>query len=165
MICLEGTRSESCPYHKVLNLDESGKYQVNADCYPAAKIRQEAWFVLPPSWAWYYRLRNPMYKPVPEFLPGCTGTGKAPMQFIYPAGDRKIYLPSGADGKPGKVVFEAAHQNPGMTIYWHLDDQFICVTQDIHKMSIQPEPGDHILTLVDENGASVSTPVTIIGKK
>jgi penicillin-binding protein 1C len=165
MICLEGTRSEACPYHKLLNLDETGRYQVNADCYSPAKIQQQAWFVLPPAWAWYYRLRNPMYRPVPEFLPGCISSGKPPMQFIYPASDRKIYLPAGPDGNQGKAVFEAAHQNPSATIYWHLDEQFVGVTQDIHKLSLQPGPGEHVLTLVDEDGASISASINIIGKK
>jgi len=164
-ICLNGLKSETCPYHKLIHLDESGRYQVNADCYPVEKIRQQAWFVLPPSWAWYYRLRNPMYQPLPAFLPGCMGAGSLPMQFIYPAGDRKIYLPLGPDGSPGKVVFEAAHQDPSKIIYWHLDDQFMGFTRDIHKMSLQPEPGEHTLTIVDEDGAAVSTSILVVGRK
>jgi penicillin-binding protein 1C len=155
----------ACPYHKLLNLDETGRFQVNADCYPAGKMVQQSWFVLPPAWAWYYRLRNPMYQPLPPFLPGCSGMASSPMQFIYPAGERKIYLPAGPEGKPGMVVFEAAHQNPSKTIYWHVDNQFAGSTQDIHKLALQPEPGDHYLTLVDEDGAVISTRVTIIGRK
>jgi penicillin-binding protein 1C len=164
-ICLAGLKSETCPYHKLFHLDESGKYRVNADCYPADKIRQQAWFVLPPAWAWYYRLRDPMYEPLPPFLEGCAGSQSSPMQFIYPAGDRKIYLPLGPDGKPGMAVFEAAHQVPSKTIFWHLDNEFIGFTQDIHKLSIQPPPGDHTLTIVDEDGAAISTSIMVIGRK
>jgi penicillin-binding protein 1C len=87
------------------------------------------------------------------------------MQFIYPAGDRKIYLPTGPDGKPGKAVFEAAHQAPSKTIYWHLDDHFIGMTQDIHKISLQPEAGEHVLTIVDEDGAVASTHITVVGRR
>jgi penicillin-binding protein 1C len=164
-ICLNGMKSETCPYHKLIHLDESGSYQVNADCYPVDKIRQQSWFVLPPSWAWYYRLRNPMYQPLPPFLAGCTGSSSSPMQFIYPSGDRRIYLPLGPDGGPGKVIFEAAHQDPSKIIYWHLDNQFLGFTQDIHKLSMQPAPGEHTLTIVDEDGATISTSIIVIGKK
>lgn len=164
-ICLAGLKSETCPYHKLIHLDESGKFLVNADCYPVDKIRQQPWFVLPPSWAWYYRLHDPAYQPPPPYLPGCTGSGSSPMQFIYPAGDRKIYLPLGPDGNPGKVVFEAAHQDPSKTVYWHLDNEFIGFTEDIHKMSIQPAPGEHTLTIVDEEGSTASTRILVIGRK
>jgi penicillin-binding protein 1C len=164
-ICLAGAKSEACPYHRLIHVDETGSYQVNADCYPADKIRQKSWFVLPPSWAWYYRHRNPMYQPPPPFLPGCSAGDARPMQFIYPAGDRKIYLPTGPDGKPGKVVFEAAHQAPSKSIYWHLDDHFIGMTRDIHKISLQPEAGEHVLTIVDEDGAVASTHITVVGRR
>jgi penicillin-binding protein 1C len=106
-----------------------------------------------------------MYELLPPFLAGCTGSQVSPMQFIYPAGDRKIYLPLGPDGKPGMAVFEAAHQVPSKTIFWHLDNEFIGFTQDIHKLSNQPPPGEHTLTIVDEDGAAISTSIIVIGRK
>ena len=164
-ICRAGTRVEACPFHHLLHLDESGKYQVNADCYPVDRIRQQSWFVLPPAWAWYYHLHNPMYQSPPPFLAGCRANAAPPMQFIYPAGDRTLYIPLGPDGKPGQVIFEAAHQVPSKTIYWHLDDQFIGLTKDIHKISFTPPAGVHMLTIVDEDGAVISTIIKVVGRK
>jgi len=84
------------------------------------------------------------------------------MQFIYPAGDKKIMIPKGPDGKPGEVVFEAAHQIPSTIIYWHIDDEYLGFTCDIHKMSLSPGKGEHVLTLVDENGNRLVTRIVVV---
>jgi penicillin-binding protein 1C len=161
-ICLNGMKSMPCPYHRLIQLDESGHYRVNADCYPSEKMVSSAWFVLPPAMAAYYKFRDPYYKPLPPLLPGCPDNRQKIMQFIYPAGDNKIMVPKGQDGKPGEVVFEAAHQVPSTIIYWHLDDEYIGYTKDIHKMSLRPSPGEHYITLVDENGERIATKIEVL---
>jgi penicillin-binding protein 1C len=161
-ICLEGLKSMPCPYHRLLQLDETGQYRVNADCYPSEKIVPTAWFILPPAISAYYRLRDPYYRPVPPLMAGCSDDRQRPMQFIYPAGDKKILIPKGQDGRPGEVVFEAAHQIPSTIIYWNLDDEYLGFTRDIHKMSLQPSAGKHIITLVDENGNRLVTEIEVV---
>jgi len=151
-ICLPGTNSPSCPYHKLIHLDETENFRVHAGCYPAGKIKTSPWFLLPPSWAAYYRMCNPLYHELPPWLPGCSGDETRPMQFIYPVANQKVFIPTGIDGKPGEVVFEAAHQVPSKTIYWHLNDEYAGFTKDIHKMSLRPPPGFNTITLVDEEG-------------
>jgi len=162
IIALKGLNSSPCPYHHLIHLDESGNYRVNADCYAPDKIHSSSWFILPAAMGTYYRYRDPYYKPLPPLLPGCSDNRLRAMQFVYPAGDRKLMLPKGADGKPGDVVFEAAHQVPSTTIYWHLDDQYLGFTRDIHKMSLQPSPGEHYIILVDENGERLATKIEIL---
>jgi penicillin-binding protein 1C len=161
-ICLEGLKSLPCPYHHLVHLDETGRYRVNADCYPADKIVSVPWFILPPAMGAYYKFRDPYYKPLPLLLTGCTDDRQRLMQFIYPAGDKKLMIPIGQDGKPGEVIFEAAHQIPSTIIYWHLDDEYLGFTRDIHKMSLSPGKGEHVLTLVDENGNRLVTRVEVV---
>ncbi len=161
-ISLEGMKSAPCPYHHLVHLDETGRYRVNADCYPAEKIVSTPWFILPPAMGAYYRYRDPFYKSLPPFLAGCSDENQKLMQFIYPAGDKKLMIPKGPDGKPGEIIFEAAHQVPSTIIYWHLDDEYVGSTRDIHKMSLQPSPGAHYITLVDENGNRVGTRVEVL---
>ena len=151
-ICLPGTNSPSCPYHKLIHLDETENFRVHAGCYSPEKIITRPWFLLPPSWAAYYRMRNPLYHELPPWLPGCSGDETRPMQFIYPVANQKVFIPTGIDGKPGEIVFEAAHQAPSKTIYWHLNDEYAGFTKDIHKMSLQPPAGVNAITLVDEEG-------------
>jgi penicillin-binding protein 1C len=161
-ISLEGLRSEPCPYHRLVHLDESGRYRVNADCYPPEKIVNTPWFILPPAMGAYYKFRDPFYKPLPPLMAGCSDDRQKLMQFIYPTGDKKLMIPKGPDGKPGEVVFEAAHQIPSTMIYWHLDDEYLGFTRDIHKMSLSPGKGEHVLTLVDEDGNRLVTRIEVV---
>ena len=79
------------------------------------------------------------------------------MQFIYPPMNARIVLPKQMDGSPGFLTTELAHSNPGTTIFWHLDNTYLTQTQDFHKISLQPTPGKHSLTAVDEAGNTVTT--------
>jgi penicillin-binding protein 1C len=161
-ICLAGLRSSPCPYHHLVNLDITGSYRVNADCYPSAKMVQVPWFILPPAMSAFYKFRDPFYKPLPPMMAGCSDSRQKQMQFVYPSGDKKLMIPCGANGKPGEVVFEAAHLIPSTIIYWHLDDEYLGFTRDVHKMSLSPPRGDHILTLVDESGERMVTRIEVL---
>jgi penicillin-binding protein 1C len=161
-ISVNGMKSMPCPYHHLLQLDETGQYRVNTDCYPADKIVPAPWFILPPAMGAYYRFRDPFYKPLPPLMARCSDDRQKIMQFIYPAGDKKLLIPVGKDGKAGEVVFEAAHQVPSTIIYWHLDDEYLGFTHDIHKMSLSPKKGEHWITLVDENGERVVTKIEVL---
>ncbi len=161
-VARKGLNSLTCPYHRLVHLDESRTSRVNADCYPADRIQAIPWFVLPPAMASYYRFRDPFYKPLPPLMDGCSDGNRSAMQMIYPSGDKKILIPKGADGKPGEVVFEAAHLVPSAIIYWHLDNEYVGSTRDIHKMSLQPAPGEHYIILVDENGERLATKIEIL---
>ncbi len=146
------TRSISCPYHQLIHLDETGSFRVHADCYPYKKIQTRSWFTLPPAMAWFYRSRNPFYQNPPPWKCGCNPPGEKPIQLIWPDKPSKIYIPKEIDGKLGEVIFEAAHQNPGSTIFWYVDDEYQGETSNIHKMGLQPEFGKHQLFLVDSDG-------------
>ena len=74
----------------------------------------------------------------------------------YPKPNSKIYVPIEIDGKIGRTIFEATHRNVNTKLFWHLDDDFIGETREIHQFSLNPAAGKHVLTLVDENGISAS---------
>ena len=59
----------------------------------------------------------------------------------------RIVLPKQMDGSPGYMTAELAHGNPATTIFWHLDNTYLTQTQDFHKISLQPTPGKHSLTV------------------
>ena len=69
----------------------------------------------------------------------------------------RIVLPKQMDGSPGFLTAELAHGNPSTAIFWHLDNTYLTQTQDFHKISLQPTPGKHSLTAVDEAGNTVTT--------
>lgn len=155
-----------CPYHKLIHLDASGNFRVTEECETPSNMLHKSWFILSPAMEYYYKQRNIDYKPLPPFRPGCNfaETGKL-IELIYPLQDAKIYVPLEINGERGKTIFTAAHRRAGAKIFWSLDDEFIGTTQNFHQMGLNPAPGKHIITLVDENGISISRQFEILEKE
>jgi len=161
----KGLRSSACPFHQMIHLDKTGTWQVNSNCVAPSEMVHKAWFVLPPIQEWYFRNKNPFYKVLPPFMPGCTASEFHTMDMIYPHPNSRIYLPVDIDGKPGSTVFRVAHRHPQRLIYWHLDDHFIGTTVQNHQMAISPGRGMHSITLVDETGESLTVKFEILTKE
>jgi penicillin-binding protein 1C len=85
------------------------------------------------------------------------------MHLVYPKQDSRIYVPVELDGNPGKTIFEAGHRNTESIIYWHLDEYYLGETRGIHQLEIHPATGNHRLTLIDQNGVSISVSFQVIG--
>ena len=152
MVPEAGVLVEACPYHRTIHLDQGGQFRVNSSCYETAQMKASAWFVLPPVMEWYYKKRNPRYRVLPPFMPGCEDGNESPMELIYPLETRQVFIPRGLDGQLSRVVFEAAHREPGTSIYWHLDEQYLGETSVIHQMELLAREGPHTLVLVDSHG-------------
>ncbi len=128
-------------------------------------MKHVAWFVLPPIIEKYYKFNHPDYKILPEFKPECLAkvSDKA-IALLYPKPNSKIYVPIEIDGNAGRTVFEATHRNNTTKIYWHLDDEYIGETKEIHQLALNPSVGSHKLMLVDENGISYQAKFEIMGE-
>ncbi|MFN8253302.1 MAG: penicillin-binding protein 1C [Ferruginibacter sp.] len=155
-----------CSYHKLVHLDATGTYRVTADCESPASMQHISWFVLSPAMEYYYKQKNADYKTLPPYKPGCEASdaGKA-IELIYPQPDAKIYVPLEINGQKGNTVFTAAHRRSSAKIFWSMDDNFIGTTQNFHQLALNPSPGKHIITLVDENGVSISRQFEILEKE
>lgn len=151
-----GLRTLSCPFHKLIHLDKTGKYQVTSNCESTANMQHVNWFVLPPVQEWYFKSKNSNYKSLPPFKPECADlTNEIPMEFIYPKNNASIFIPTDIDSTKSRVIFEIAHRKPDKHLYWHMDGTFIGTTQNIHQIALNPEKGKHTLTVVDEDGKSL----------
>jgi len=159
-----GLKAPVCPFHQLVHLDASRKWQVTAACETPANMVHTPWFVLPPAMEFYYRSRNYTYKPLPPFRADCAGTLQRPMELIYPKDGAKVYVPLEADGTRGRMICNAAHRQTGIKIFWHLDNQYAGQTKDYHQMALNPLPGKHVLTLVDANGNRVQTHFEVLDK-
>ena len=151
-----GLQTDPCPYHVQVALDNRGVYRVQGDCYPVTKMTFSNWFILPPVMAWYYAVHHPEYKPLPPWLPGCAPLDAGPLDFIYPHPNEEIFIPKNASGEKEKLLLHAAHQSSGARIFWFLDGEYLGATQQIHSLVVQPEPGLHRISLVDQEGHEVS---------
>ena len=149
----KGLNTPSCPFHRIIHTDKSGEWQVHANEISVNNMEHKRWFVLPTVMEWYYKKKNPFYKPVPPMRNDCLEVEQEKvMDLIYPRENNQVFIPIQLDGTPGDVIFEAAHSIEASTIYWHLNDQYIGQTTDNHQIALNPTPGTHILTLYDNRG-------------
>ena len=160
-IQISGQKTEPCPFHKLVHLDASKRYQVNSSCEAVSNINTESWFILPPLQAYYFKSKNPFYKVLPPFRFDCTEASGISMEFIYPNQQSTIYLPKDFDGNINDVVLKVAHSKPELEIHWYIDSNYIGSTKDIHDMAVLPAPGEHIITVVDELGNELKHKITI----
>jgi len=159
-----------CPYHKLIHLEATGNFRVTENCVAPSNMLHKSWFVLSPAMEYYYRQRNIDYVSLPPFKAGCDPMGSGnqtgrQIEIMYPQADAKIYVPLEINGERGRTVFTAAHRRAGAKIFWSLDDTFIGTTQHFHQLGLNPSPGIHIITLVDENGTGISRQFEVLEKE
>ncbi|WP_338355954.1 penicillin-binding protein 1C [Yeosuana marina] len=151
-IQISGLKTKPCPYHIIVHLDKTETYQVNSSCEDINNIKNTSWFVLPPLMAYYYKTKNPFYRPLPKFRSDCLGESAMTMQFIYPKENNTIFLPKDFNGKTNDLVLKIAHSKPETTVFWYVDETYVGSTKDIHELAIIPKQGKHLITVVDEFG-------------
>lgn len=156
-----GQKTAPCPFHKLVHLDASERFQVNSSCESVSKLKKVSWFVLPPLQEYYFKTKNPFYKPLPPYRSDCIETSDLHMEFIYPNQQNTIFLPKDFDGNTNDLVLKVAHSKPELTLYWYIDDTFVGQTKDIHDMAVLPQQGEHRITVVDELGNEIKHTITV----
>ena len=150
-----GVKVKACPFHTQVFLDSTGLNRVSGDCYPVSKMLLKSWFILPPAQEYFYRQNHPEYNLLPPYLQNCHAAGEHVMDILTPDNNTAVFIPKGIEGEPGLLVFEAVHRKPGATIFWHIDQEFIQETCEIHKIEVAPVPGLHTLLIQDDEGNTV----------
>lgn len=149
-------KSEACPFHVLVHLDNAGIYRVTDKCEDVHAMQHVSWFKLPAVMEWYYRNGDPNYSPLPSYKEGCKdGSEDAPMDLIKPRRNAVVYVPIGSGGEKEQVIFQLSHRYNDVTVFWHLDDQYVGSTSAFHEIALDPEPGQHTLYIVDEKGNTI----------
>ncbi|MBQ3767188.1 MAG: penicillin-binding protein 1C [Bacteroidales bacterium] len=141
-------KSPDCPEWENVRLPE--KAAESAAC----PYHRDGVFRLPPAMEWYYKSYHPEYQVLP-------GRDPAPMEFLYPESGCILTFPRGLDGSMEGAVFQVIHRNPDATVYWHLDQSYLGETRLIHQMRLSPDPGKHTVTVVDNDGHSLSVSFSV----
>lgn len=157
--------SVTCTYHKPIHLDASEQFRVTDVCVSPLDMKTVSWFVLPPAQEYYYKIKNPTYKSLPPYKPGCEPETERSMEMIYPKAGTVIYIPYELSGEQGKTVFEIAHRHSSNTVFWHLDGVLIGTTTDIHQLGLNPSKGKHMLSLSDNTGETLAIPFEVVSEK
>jgi len=77
------------------------------------------------------------------------------MELIYPKANARIFIPKNFGNKLERCVFQAAHRIASSGIHWHLDNEYLGYTEDIHELDIFARKGEHTLTLMDDKGETL----------
>jgi penicillin-binding protein 1C len=67
--------------------------------------------------------------------------------------------------KKVKAFFMATHRTKNTKLFWHLDDAYVSTTQQFHQLAVNPLPGKHVLTIIDEQGNSVNINFEVLQKE
>jgi penicillin-binding protein 1C len=165
LVSIHAQQAPVCPYHRINHLDHTGTYRVTENCESPSEMIHQSWFVLPPTMEYYYKQHHTGYKPLPPFMHGCLNESLAAMEIIYPQEGAKIFVPKEITGEKGRTIFTVTTRNAQTKLFWHLDDIYIGTTENFHQMAVNPPPGKHTLTVVDETGESVTRNFEIVEKE
>lgn len=163
-ICEAGVRTEVCPYHRLVYLDPTERWQVTSECEKTYRMKIVPWFVLTPVQEWYYCRTHTGYRKLPPYRSDCRSGAEDLMEMIYPQKGTRVFIPRDFGGKTQKVILEATHRSPQAEIYWHVDDQYLGVSRHIHQMEINIAEGLHTLTLMDGDGNTLTQRFNVVGK-
>ncbi|MGB1308764.1 MAG: penicillin-binding protein 1C [Oceanihabitans sp.] len=160
-ISKSGLKTKPCPYHVLIHVDKTEMFQVNSSCENTSNIHNKSWFVLPPLMAFYYKTKNPFYKPLPKFRTDCLAESSITMQFIYPKETTSVFLPKDFNGNTNEVILKVAHSKPETTLFWYVNKTFVGSTTNIHDFAIKPNTGKHLITVVDSYGNEAKRWITV----
>jgi penicillin-binding protein 1C len=154
------------PHNLEVRLESTRRFRVDGDCESPSAMIHATWFVLPPAEEYYYRRAHAEYRPLPPARADCQGnSGRPALALLYPDPNSKVLIPQELDGHRGRTVFEAVHRRRDATIYWHLDDRYLGETHTFHQQSLDIDPGEHILTVVDDEGERVARRFQVIATR
>lgn len=155
----QSTRTaKACPYCQPVWLSvKDTNTRVAVDCAPAHDRIVRSWFVLPPLMEWYYKHTYADYRELPKWALACqTAHEQHGISIIYPYRNSHIKQAQDVNGIQQQTIFKASHRQVNVSLFWHVDEQFIGTTSGIHQQSVRLTKGKHVLTLIDEFGARVS---------
>ncbi|KFF18432.1 penicillin-binding protein 1C [Flavobacterium hydatis] len=161
-VARKGKTTSVCPYHKLVHLDQTEKFQVNSSCESIENMVVKNWFVLPPVMAWYYKSKHIEYMPLPPFRDNCVGTQTAAMDFIYPKANSKIYLTKDFNSEVQPVIFKVAYSQRESQLFWYVDNVYKGETKVFHEKPIVMTAGFHYITVVDELGNEIRRRVEVV---
>ena len=156
------------PHNLRISLAPDGQHRVDSDCESPGRMRNERWFVLPPAEEFYFRRVHAEYRPLPEMRADCAATragGRPTLALLYPDPNARVLIPRELNGQRGRTVFEAVHRRREATVYWHLDGRYLGETHTFHQQSLDIDPGEHILTVVDDEGERVARRFQVIATR
>lgn len=148
---------QKCPYHRTLFLDEQERYQVCSQCWVSGHVREVIRLVYPPDVTQYMKEKGHSFTALPLHNPDCpTLSAGNPIKIIYPTPNARLLIPRGVAGEHQKIIAKGAYAVAKGGLSWYLNGHFIGTTFDKHHIPLELKSGQHSLTVVDQEGHTVS---------
>lgn len=141
----QAVKSKRCAYCTKLPVTLDGLRKVVDAAEP---FIMKSYFLLPPVHKYYFKQNHADF----EEPPILQNENSSEIRFIYPSNGAVIYLPCTSEGNKSEIICKVAHNDSNTELFWHLDHKFVGSTSDIHQLRIQPSPGYHILSVMDNFG-------------
>jgi penicillin-binding protein 1C len=148
----ESFQWQQCRMHTEILINEKG-FLTSPQCAKESD-RKDTLFTLPPEVEYYFRESNLFYKGMPATDPDCDAAIPS-LSIIYPQENVKIFIPRHAESGVSSVLAKAHHTSQEAVLYWYLDDKYLKTSPSGEKnrvCAIQPLPGKHRLTVIDNKG-------------
>ena len=131
----------------------------DADVCPWHKeVDGQKWFVLPPLMDKYYRVKHQEY----QLPPRQEAEAADVMRFAYPSDGAVLSPAKQIDGTIPGIRCEIVHSRNDAVVYWHIDNEYLGETVDLHNMVIDIPSGFHRLTAVDNEGNKEEITIKIL---
>ncbi len=156
------------PYQQRVHLDAQQTLRVHGQCAPVHSQRAVNYFVLPPAMEHFWKQSHADYQTLPPWRRDCVASAPKTEQAIgllYPPEHARIYIPADLDGEKSRLVLQAVHRRRDARLYWHLDDHYLGDTRGLHQQALLITPGEHRLTLVDDEGLRLARSFVVLGKE
>ena len=156
-------RSSVCKYHQSMSITSDGSYRIDGSCKGDIDYKNDAFLMLPPTVAQYYKRNHPGWLSPPPLHPACdVDETHRVMEIVYPLKDDVIYLPRDFDKSEQSVVARVAHSRSDSKLFWYLDEQYLGESEDFHSFAFKPEEGSHKITIIDDQGNEAHRNIEIL---
>jgi penicillin-binding protein 1C len=166
LIPKSGKNGRYCGFHKLINLNDNGRFQVNSLCYPVMKMQQKSYMIISPLQEFFYRKKHLDFVGLPPYMNGCVDENNSyNFDLIYPRNGFKIYLPMNESSIKNDLIMNATCNDNNAILHWYLDKNYLGETNRYHQMAVKPMAGKHTLLITDEKGKSIAAQFEIVDKK
>lgn len=154
----------TCPFHLQRWTSPDARHFADPSCASTDNWAMQTHFILPPIMSHYYAQRHADYPRPPQPWPGCQVADRS-MQFVYPTGRERIYIPLDLDGQRGRFSAEVQHLHPDTDLFWYLDERYLGRSHRHHEMPVLAGLGSHTLLVVDSQGEEIAVSFEVLSEE
>lgn len=158
-------KTKQCQWHRKVVVDTKSNHEICSRCWEGKETKDTVLLLYPAASAEIMRKRGFATDIMPVHLSSCTAVRKkkSNLTIEYPVDGITIFIPRSMDEKYQQVVCKASSQTES-PLLWYLDDKFLGETHDFHNMAILCNPGNHVLSVFDNEGGEERVSFRIAGK-